>query len=141
MSLYLDTSVVIPLFVDEELSPTVASWIIGQGVVPIVADLTVTECHAVISRLIRSRKIDEDRGATIRELLTNWLRESAETLEHLSSDIRFAAQLVQAPLPKLLTADEIHLATCRRLELTLVTLDRDLQSICKRERVPWASPH
>lgn len=140
MSLYLDTSVVVPLFVDEALSETLASWIVAEGSVPFVSDLTKTEFQAVISRLIRSNRIDADRATAIRDLFAIWTGDSTESLENLPADIRSAALLVQVPLPKLLAADATHLATCRRLGLTLATADRDLQSIADREGVRWDCP-
>lgn len=140
MTLYLDTSVVVPLFIDEVGSARVASWLVEQGSVPLLSDLAAVEFQAVMSRLMRAGAIETERAAVLRELFSIWSGESTESVENLPVDIRSAARLVQVPQPRLLAADATHLATCQRLGLTLVTLDRDLQTICEREGVTWVAP-
>ena len=140
MSLYLDTSVVVPLFVSEGGSDRVLRWIAEQTDPLMLSDLTVTEFHAVISRLVRQGVIDASHAEEIREQFDLWREAATEPLENLPADIRAAGQLVRSPLPKLLTADATHLATCRRLGMTLVTADLDLHSIAAREGVECGRP-
>jgi len=140
VSLYLDTSTIVPLFVAEDYSNEIAAWLEAAEQVLIVADLAVAEFNAVVSRLVRSRAIDQASADSIRSQFAEWRDAAAESLENLPADIREAGKLVCTPRPKLLTADATHLATCKRLRITLVTLDADLQAIAEREGVPWAHP-
>ena len=56
------------------------------------------------------------------------------------SDTETASRMVAEPFPKLLMPDAIHVAICKRLVLTLVTLDQDLLLIAVREGVTAISP-
>ena len=137
MSIYLDTSVVVPLFVEEFLSDRISDWMEQQTQGLIVADLTVTEFNAVISRLVRQGAFGTARAADTRQQFDLWRAAAAEPLENLPVDIRAAGRLVCTAQPRMLTADAIHLATCRRLGLTLATSDLALQQIAEREGVRW----
>lgn len=139
MSHYLDTSVIVPLFI-EEAADASQRWIGESEDELFVADLVVTEFHAVVSRPVRMGIMSEDRAATVRTLFDEWRGEAVESLENLPADIRVAGFLVRTPRPRLLTADATHLATCQRLDLTLVTYDADLQSVAEREGVRWSCP-
>ncbi|MGH8677496.1 MAG: type II toxin-antitoxin system VapC family toxin [Burkholderiales bacterium] len=140
MNSYLDTSVIVPLFVDEAVSDVISLWAEKQTRALIVADLTVTEFNAVISRLVRQNAFDEARAVDTRQQFEQWRTAATEPLENLPVDVRAAGRLVATALPRLLSADAIHLATCRRLDLTLVTSDHDLQRIAEREGVRWVCP-
>lgn len=140
MSLYLDTSVVVPLFVEEGASLVTQRWIEDRAEDVFIADLVVTEFHSVMSRLVRMGILSHDRAETNRTNFDLWRDVVAQPLENLPIDIRVAGTFVRVPQPKLLTADATHLATCRRLDLTLATYDIDLQSIATRESVRWTCP-
>lgn len=140
MKLYLDTSVLIPLFVPERQSDVVVRWLGEQEGPLYLADLAVTEFHAVVSRLIRKGAIDPSRAEQIRAQFEVWATEATESLENIPADIRTAGRLVRQPTPRLLSADATHLATCARLELGLATFDKDLQAIAEREGVRPLAP-
>lgn len=140
MSLYLDTSVLVPLFVPESQSPMVLGWIQKQQGSIYLSDFAITEFHAVVSRLVRQDAIDMQLATAIREQFAKWALAATESAENIPADIRVAGHLVQTPLPKLLSADATHLATCRRMALILATLDHGMQKIADREGVKWVAP-
>ncbi len=140
MSLYLDTCIVVPLFVSEASSDNLSIWLSEAGRTLCLSDLAVAEFQAVISRLERKRLIDDVRAETIRTRFASWLSSSAQVVENIPADIRAAGRLVRIPYPRLLAADATHLATCQRRHMTLVTTDRDLQIVAGREGVAWVSP-
>lgn len=140
MSLYLDTCILVPLFIPEAYSEDLSIWIGETGRTLCLSDIAVAEFHAVVSRLVRKRLIDDIRADAIRAKFESWLTASAELVENIPVDIRAAGRLVRIPFPRLLTADATHLATCQRREMTLVTTDRDLQVVAGREGVSWVSP-
>lgn len=131
---------VMPLFIEEENSDAVTDWIAELAEPLIVSDLASAEFQSVMSRLVRMGKLNTGEAQNIRNEFATWRSTVTRVLENLPLDMRAAAELVQVPFPRLLSADAIHLATCRRLGLTLATLDLDLQAICERERVAWACP-
>lgn len=137
---YLDTNIVVPIFVTESRSKQIDAWLAGQQGRLFLGDLVVAEFNSALSRLVRERHLTEERADLLRTQFDRWRRDATEAVEHLPADIRVAGILVQSPHPRLLSADAIHLATCRRLDLTLVTHDVDLQTIATREGILWSSP-
>ena len=140
MSGYLDTNVVVPLFVIESNSGSIATWLAGRRDGLFLGDLVVAEFNSALSRLVRQRHLTEERASDVRGQFDLWREDATEAVEHLPADIRAAGILVRSPHPRLLSADAIHLATCRRLNLTLITHDLDLQIIATREGIRWESP-
>ena len=112
---YLDTNIVFPLFVLEPTTAAITSWLARQPNELIVADLVVAEFHAAVSRVVRQRFITLEEARDLRERFEAWRKKTTQPAENISADIRAAAQLVRSPHPRLLSADAIHLATCRRL--------------------------
>lgn len=140
MSLYLDASVLLPLVLPEAASARIDAWLRDARGDLIVSDLADAEFRAAISRRVRMDELREEKATQLHLLFDQWRDEAARPLETLSVDIRAAARLVRKPFPKLLTPDAVHIATCRRLGLTLVTHDRRLLEVGRREGVKVLSP-
>ncbi len=140
MSLYLDASVLVPLFMVEDQSRILERWIESVNGTLLISDLAASEFAATLSRFIRQGALDSDQANTLHTAFDRWKSEAAEPVENRPVDIRNAARLVRTPKPKLLTPDAIHLATCQRLGLTLVTHDQMLLEIAKREGVEHICP-
>ena len=140
MSFYLDTSVIIPLHVEESKSDQIVTWLRGVVDRKYVADLAVMEFNAATARLMRMGKFDVDRLIEIHTEFEDWRSATTSSLENSPVDIRLAAKFVRNPSLKLLAADAIHLATCHRAGLTLVTDDIDLLAAAKRLHVAAFSP-
>jgi uncharacterized protein len=132
---YLDANVILPLFVPEPTSAALSDWFAACDELPCIADLTFTECCAAISRRVRIGELTGDDARLVLVTLDEWVAEAAERIATTRADILEAAQLVRKPLPKLLAPDAIHLATCKRLGLTLVSNDAALLEIAAREGV------
>lgn len=131
MSLYLDASVAVPIHIHEKASALVENW---QSTIEdslAIGDLAAGEFASATSRLVRMGRLTSERADIILARFDQWLQ-GFERVEHVGSDVRRAAQLVRDPLPKLLMADAIHLATCARTGHALVTLDGDLAKIAGR---------
>jgi predicted nucleic acid-binding protein len=140
LSFYLDTSVLVPLYLVEETSAAIESWMTAQSGALLVSDLTAGEFGAAASRLVRMRRLTVPQAGKILAAFEDWCAVRADRVENLPADIRLAGQLVRQPTPRLLMPDAVHLATCRRLSATLVTLDRDLVQVGKREGVDTFVP-
>ena len=141
MSYYLDTSVLLPLFISEPTSEAIHRWYSEDTRGRLfIADLVATEFSAVVSQLVRSKVLDDEEATAVRARFELWRGDFSDFLENLPADIRAAGVLVRSPQPRLLAADATHLATCLRLGLTLVTHDTDLQVAAAREGITWESP-
>ena len=140
MSFYLDTSVVVPLFLNEENSFIAKSYI-GSTREPLVySHLVAGELNSAISRHERMGVLSVDQAETIREGAATWLQSSVFCAAIDDEDIETASRLVAHPRPKLLMPDAIHLLVCARLSHTLVTFDTDLLAIARREGIAAVMP-
>lgn len=140
MSLYLDTSVIVPLHVEESASARLHEWLESVDEPIVVADLAVVEFSSAISRLIRMGQMTPAVAAETIGDFERWRRASAMRVENLPVDIRVAAEFVREPYPPLLSADAIHLATCQRLNATIVSHDSDILKIAGRMGVAFLAP-
>jgi predicted nucleic acid-binding protein len=131
LSFYLDTNIVVPLFIPEATSGLLERWLDERGETAVVGDLVAGEFSATISRLVRMGELSPTRAEQIRDHFDAWHKSAVLAVGNEASDIRAAAGMVRKPHPKLLMPDAIHLATCQRLGLTLVTLDLDLADVAR----------
>lgn len=126
MRLYLDANIIIPLFVLELRSEAIHRWFRSLEHPPLVSDLAFAEVGSAMSRRVRVGELQGDAADALLAAFDGWAEDTTERIETTAGDVRRAAEFVRRPMPKLLTPDAIHLATCQRLGLTLVTLDADL---------------
>jgi predicted nucleic acid-binding protein len=83
---------------------------------------------------------DEGTAVKVGKALDSWVAAALDLVILFDEVIKAAASSVRTPFPKLLMPDAIHLAICKRLDLTLVTLDKDMFTIAKREGVAAIYP-
>jgi uncharacterized protein len=137
---YTDTSVIVPLFINEPASKIAADWFAVSREKIVVSALAIGEFHAVLSKYVRMGAKNESEAIETAAQFNLWRKNAAIHAEHESVDFKTAAHLVKTPFPKLLMPDALHLATCRRLSLKLVTFDKDLLTIAAREGVSAIHP-
>ena len=140
MSLYLDTSVLVPVHVRETTSDLVDRWLERSDDTIVLSDLAAGEFAAAISRLVRMNRATAASAAEILRDFDRWRDASTERVQNTPEDVRAAGSLVRVPHPKLLMPDAIHLATCRRTRHVLVTFDGDLAEIANRLGIGCESP-
>jgi uncharacterized protein len=141
LTLYLDTSVLVPLHVTEPNSAAATAWASGTDDPLVVSDLAAGEFAASMARLVRMEALSHDTALAIIDDFDRWCDATVERIETESSDIRVAVRLVRQPFPKLLMPDAIHLASCQRLGLTLVAFDTDLAEIAARLGISCLVPN
>jgi predicted nucleic acid-binding protein len=140
LSFYLDTSILVPLHIEEPASARLHKWLQDAGEPMIVASLAVLEFRSVVSRLIRMKQVTPAIAADIISDFDRWRGIAATYADNLPVDIHAAAELIREPHPPLLPADAIHLATCKRLGATFVAHDGNLLEIASRLSVACLSP-
>jgi uncharacterized protein len=140
LSHYADTSVIVPLFINESTSKIAAKWFEISREKIVVSALAIGEFHAVLAKYVRMGAKNENESTEIASQFDLWRKNAAIHAEHESIDFETAAHLVRTPFPKLLMPDALHLATCKRLGFILVTFDKDLVIIAAREGVTATSP-
>lgn len=126
MSVYLDASAIVPLFVPEPASDRMEEWLAGSEGPLHVGDLATGEIGSALSRLVRMGALSQADAAAIHADFLAWRDAVAIRVEHGTADVVRAAALVRIEHPKLLMPDAIHISTCARLGLQLVTIDERL---------------
>jgi uncharacterized protein len=137
---YVDTSVIVPLFITEPMSNIAANWFENSHEDIVVSALAMGEFYAVLAKYVRKGGMSEAETLEIAAQFDVWRKNATIPAEHESVDFETAAHLVRVPFPKLLMPDALHLATCKRLGLVLVTFDTDLLTIAAREGVDAFAP-
>ena len=124
MSLYLDTSVIIPLILPDELVGRAESFRATARDVLIVSDYAGVEFSSVVGRRVRTRELSAEDGKKALEVFDGWRDHHARRLQVEPDDINRAETYVRVFKLALRGPDAIHLAAAQRLGATLVTFDR-----------------
>ncbi len=138
MSTYLDASVVVPLFVDEDSTDRMIAWLAGGHPV-ILSDWTVAEVSSAMSHHVRRERLDPDERDAAETNLNAWLDLSVTPLGVDPEDVIEARALLHRH-PKLRTPDALHLAIVHRLGADLATYDEDLTEAAARDGVVVVAP-
>lgn len=126
MTIYLDASVLVPIFFDEPTSPLVDRFVKSLDQPRMVSAFALGEVFSAVSRLVRMGQVPVEVALVRLSDLDLWCEQRAQTFETEASDIRLAARFVRRMTLNLRMPDAIHLATVARQGLTLATLDRRL---------------
>lgn len=128
MSAYLDASVLMATLVQESATAAVEAYLVGALAGAdqelLVSDLASTEVASALSRLVRTRSLaDADAMARLTDFEA-WREAASSPADLQASDARLAYVYVRRFDLMLRAPDALHLAMARRLDATLVTLDR-----------------
>lgn len=133
MTVYLDTSVVVPLFVDDDHAPRVRAWAKSGPNVALSA-WTLTEVTSALSLLVRTKRFTQAERNDLENAFDDWSR----TGRMLDFDAeRFNdARLLLLRHSRLRAPDALHLAIARWSGLELATLDGVFREAAIAEGVP-----
>ena len=138
MSVYLDASVIVPLFVQEKTSEAVLAWMASADRV-IVSDWAIAEVSSAMSHHVRRRSLDPDERDLAETRVTLWLDRAAAVQEVEPEDV-MACRFLLHRHPRLRTPDAMHLAIVQRLKCDLATYDHDLADAARRDAVRVIAP-
>jgi predicted nucleic acid-binding protein len=126
MAGYLDASVLLPQLTNEPTSAAIDVLLDGWPDDLLVSEFAAAEVASALSRLTRTGELDvADARARLADF-DAWRDGRTAHLVIEDLDIRAAHMLVRRFELKLRAPDALHLAVCRRLGLTLITLDQRL---------------
>ena len=140
MILFLDASVIMAAFNEEETSDRVDPFVRSAAAPPWVSDLVLAACSAAVSRLVRTGIRNGLEATLLFEELDAWAAAFAEIQPISSVDLQQARRLVRQPELALRAPDAIHIATAGRLDATLVTLDKGMTRAAAALGVPCLNP-
>ena len=138
MTVYLDTSVVIAILIDEPSSEVARAWFrrLADDDV-IVADLAAIEFAAGISRWLRMGRIDVGQ-AEFALASCDMLRAQCLSYTHGRDDFALAELIARDFTTKLLAPDALHLASAKNAGARLATFDVRLAKAARMQGVEVA---
>ena len=131
MSAYLDASALVPTLVDEPASATMVAFFEQYRVTLVVSEFAAAEVASALSRLVRTGTMTADEAKARLIAFDAWRSTGTEPVEFHATDMRAANIYVRRFDLMLRAPDALHAAICRRLDLTLVTLDRRLATAAR----------
>jgi uncharacterized protein len=132
LSAYLDTSVLLPTLIAGPATEAVYDCLGAYEPELLISDFAAAEVSSALSRLIRmSMLTDADASARLADF-DAWRAAMSMPVDIGPSDARLAYIYVRRFDLGLRAPDALHLAIARRLDATLITLDRRL-AIAARE--------
>jgi len=121
LSLYLDASALLPLFIEESASSRAQDLL--RGHVLVISDFAVAEFPSAVARRTRLGEINEAGAARVFAALDAWMMNAARRESMTAGDVGVAIGLVRRLDLGLRVPDAINIAMALRCAATLVTFD------------------
>jgi hypothetical protein len=138
---YVDTSVLLALFLNEPKTADAWSWLDRQALgATTVSDWTLTEVSSALSVKRRMNMLDDQTHSHVLAKLRHFAKSQLAiiTLDH--ADFQRAAALCDAWQLGLWAGDAPHVAIAERRELTACTLDRIMRETSISIGMPVETP-
>lgn len=123
MSVYLDASVLVSLFIRDEMTERARSALRTHPGPVTVSDWTLAEAASAIARAVRARVLDREAARQAIAAMDLWISRAADRVEVLSADIREAELIIRSLGTTLKAPDALHVTVARRLDLPLLSFD------------------
>lgn len=120
---YLDASALLPLFLPDRHTDAMRARVAPDRPAVCTSTFAVAEAGAVVTSRVRARILSPARGEELLARIDDWLAAMARPHPVAGADHEETAALVRRFDLGLRAPDALHLAVCRRLELTLLTFD------------------
>lgn len=140
--LYLDTSVLVPLFVPEPESAVIRAWFDAHADATFaISDWTITEFSSAMGIKVRSKGLKPEQARKARSLMNKLATESLRVFPPTRSDYERAAKLLDHYLLGLRAGDALHLAVAQNEDVDcLYSLDRRLVEAGRQLKLRTMSP-
>jgi predicted nucleic acid-binding protein len=126
VSVYLDASVLVPLFVIDPLNERADKALQNLSDSLVVSDFSAAEFSSVMARRVRTREL---RGEEAQVALLNfdtWCARYASLVDLESADVKETINLLRRFDLSLRTPDAFHIAIAKRAHCKLLTFDRNM---------------
>jgi predicted nucleic acid-binding protein len=140
--LYLDTSVLVSLFLPDPESELVRAWFNDRSEDTLaISDWTMTEFASAMGIKVRDKGLKPDQARKASSLMQGLATDSLEVFTPTRSDYRKAAEHLERHALGLRAGDALHLAIAQnKVAECLYTLDRRLIDAARKLQVKAASP-
>ena len=123
MSVYLDASLLVPLFKDDRFSSRSEAFLSSNGWTLFVSDFAAAEFASAIARHVRMRGLTDAEARAAFVGFDGWTARATQRIEINAADIFVAnTWLRRLDLP-LRTADALNIAIAHRIDAALATFD------------------
>lgn len=122
MSVYLDASVLVPLFVNDTFSDRAESLLQAASANFVVSDFLRAEFASVIARMVRVGQVTSDEAPRAFTRLDTWAG-AQDLAETTTQDIRLSEIWLRRLDLNLRAPDAVHIAIASRLGASLATFD------------------
>lgn len=119
--IYLDTSVIVPLFLPERRSLEAENLIVLKQI--IVSDLAGAEFSSAIAMAVRVGRLKENAARQVLAQFDDWIADQALSAETQREDFLAAIGLIRRFDLGLRTPDALHIAIAMRAGAKLLTFD------------------
>ena len=123
LSLYLDTSVIVPLFLADRFASRALVLIGSQPTEAFVSDFASAEFASTLGNRIRMKLLSVDQARVALANFDTWIAANVLRIEIMPSDIRLAETFLRRLDLRLRTPDALHIAVAQRLNSDLATFD------------------
>ena len=131
MSVYLDASVLVSLFIVDANSKAALGKVRRLSDTLVVSDLGAAEFASAIARRVRMKVTPTDVAHAAFVAFDAWVAANAEAVDLAPSDIAETARMLRRLESNLRTPDALHLSIVRRIGASLLTLDKDMKAVAK----------
>jgi uncharacterized protein len=139
--LYLDTSIVVPLFVEEPKSAAIRRFLRTESKPLITSDFLRLEFASAISRRVRERGIDDKSARQAIFFCDQWMFNSTEHIGLEARHVEGARAMLSAGFDLNLRApDALHLSLALSAGSIFVTHDERLQRVAPQFGIQLAVP-
>jgi predicted nucleic acid-binding protein len=140
LSIYLDTSFLVALFIEADVfAGRAAAFFAQTSELLIVSDFAAAEFASVVARATRMNDINQIEARAIFAAFDVWQMRFATEEDTNSSDIRTATAIIRRLSLNLRAPAAINLAVAMRLNLSIATFDRGLIANAHALGLPVAS--
>lgn len=136
MNVYVDTSFAVSLFIEDENSERVATWMESFTARFVVSRWAVLEFISVAAVSIRQQQLRPEEGHAVRERFSAWVKQDCMVADMLDQHFTSAFELIQGDRAPLRAGDALHLAACFRWSCTMLTLDKGLIRAAEANNCP-----
>ena len=130
MSLYLDASVLVALFVIDPASARAEACLAGHPAI-IISDFGAAEFSSAVARRVRMHDLTGNEAHRAFGDFDDWVERSASRQNVTTGDIASAERTLRRLDLNLRTPDALHIAVMQRIEATLVTFDRGMAAAAR----------
>jgi predicted nucleic acid-binding protein len=138
VSVYLDASVLVPLFVEDVFTARADAFLRQLSEPVIVSDFAAAEFASSVARKVRMRRLESSDAQAAFAAFDGWTADGVSRAETGAADLALATSFLRRLDLTLRAPDAINIALAVRLTAPLVTFDAAMKEAAERLGAPIA---